>query len=242
MADKIITSNICSDRVIVDYRTDADSVSELKRLGLEVYKTIPIDVLYDEVKGHTDMQIHFIGKTAVCAPEAYDYYNSLNLQNINLVCGSSELKPKYPYDIAYNVCSFGKYVICRPLCTAKEILLIYQNHKKEILNARQGYAKCNICIVNESSVITSDNGLYKLLKKNNIDVLKISDGYISLYDMNGFIGGASGLINKNLLCFNGDIKTHPDYENINSFCKNVGVEVYSLNKGMLKDIGSIIAF
>lgn len=60
--------------------------------------------------------------------------------------------------------------------------------------------------------------------------------------MNGFIGGASGLINKNLLCFNGDIKTHPDYENINSFCKNVGVEVYSLNKGMLKDIGSIIAF
>ena len=37
-------------------------------------------------------------------------------------------------------------------------------------------------------------------KENNLNVLKIKDGYINLYNMKGFIGGASGLIN-NTLCF-----------------------------------------
>ena len=60
--------------------------------------------------------------------------------------------------------------------------------------------------------------------------------------MQGFIGGASGLINKTTLCFNGDLKTHPDCNNIIDFCKNVGVDTISLNKGNLVDIGTIMQF
>ncbi len=229
------------NRVLVDYRTNYETIDELNRLGYCVFKTTPVDSLYEEVKGHADMQIHFINSKAFCAPEVYDYYNKLKIDGINLVLGSKPLKPTYPNDILYNVCNIGKYVISRPLCTAIEILSEYHSLKKEFLNARQGYAKCSICVVNDNSAITADNGMYKLLKSNGIDVLKIKDGYVSLYNMKGFIGGASGLINDTLY-FNGDIKTHPDYENIKSFCRNAGVEIYSLNNGPLIDIGTIMQF
>ncbi len=229
------------NRVLIDFRTDIETVNELNRLGYSVYKTTAIDSLYDEVKGHADMQIHFINSKAICAPEAYNYYSNLNLTGINLIQGSKPLKPTYPDDVAYNVCNIGKYVISRPLCTAIEIFSEYHYLKKEFLNARQGYAKCSICVVNDNSAITADNGMYKLLKENGINVLKIQDGYISLYNMKGFIGGASGLINDTLY-FNGNIKTHPDYDNIKDFCNNVGVSIYSLNNGPLVDIGTIMQF
>ena len=235
-------TNICSNRVLVDFRTEDITISELRNLGVDVYKTTAVNSLYGEVSGHPDMQIHFINNRAICAPETYNYYKSLNLRDVNIFSGTKQLKDKYPDDVAYNVCLLGDYVICRPLSVTIEILAEYRNLKKTILNSKQGYAKCSICVVNDNSAITSDNGIYKLLKEHNINVLKIQEGYIELYGMQGFIGGASGLINDSTLCFNGDLKTHPDCNNIISFCKNVGVDAISLNKGILKDIGTIMSF
>ena len=88
--------------------------------------------------------------------------------------------------------------------------------------------------INKSTCsFTCINYIKNILKKK---------GFIELYNMEGFIGGASGLIDNKTLCFNGNIKTHPDAENIKSFCKNAGVDVISLNNGNLKDIGSILVF
>ena len=85
-------------------------------------------------------------------------------------------------------------------------------------------------------------GVNKLAKSNGIDVLKINEGYITLKDMSyGFIGGATGLIAPDTLAVNGDIKTHKDCDNIISFCKNHRVDVLSLKKGEIEDIGSILA-
>lgn len=234
--------NICMNRVLVDYRTDKKSIDELHHLGVAVYKTTSVKSLYNEVQGHADMQIHFVNKKAICAPDVYDYYKALDLSDIELICGSNQLKSTYPDDVAYNVCLLGDYVVSRPLSVTIEILSEYRSLKKKFLNARQGYAKCSICVVNDNSAITADNGMYKLLKSNGLNVLKIQEGFIALYNMQGFIGGASGLINENVLCFNGNLKTHPDYKNIISFCKNVGVDTISLNNRCLKDIGSIMAF
>lgn len=236
------TPNICSNRVLVDYRTSEETIAELARLQVDVYKTTPVQSLYNEVNGHSDMQIHFVNNKAICAPETFNYYKSLNLSAVELVCGSKTLKAKYPDDIPYNVCNLGKYLVCRPLCTAIEILSEYHYLKTKILSTRQGYAKCSICVVNDNSAITADEGIYKLLKSKDLNVLKIQEGFIELYNMKGFIGGASGLIKDNLLAFNGNLKTHPDYENIISFCANVGVSTISLNNGNLTDIGSILRF
>lgn len=222
-------------KIIVDYRIDATSSAELSKLGFDVVYTKPIKGLYYEVCGHTDMQIHIVNGKAICEPTVYDHYKE-QLNELEVIKGSVMISGKYPGDIAYNTCSLGKYGVCKKDSTAIEIIREY----KDIIDTRQGYAKCSICVAGTDSVITADKGIYNSLKLYGFNVLKIRPGYISLYNMTGFIGGVSGLIEKNILAFNGDIKTHPDYFNIRDFCRNIGTEMISLNKGELKDIGSII--
>ena len=225
-------------KVIIDYRTQAQTVKSLSELGFEVIKTTQLKSLYKEVDGHSDMQLHITDEGIICEPTLLDYYKKF-LPEYNITAGQTVLNGKYPEDIAYNVCRLGKYVICNKAFAEQKIIDYYTIRGFEFINIKQGYAKCNICVVGNEAVITSDNGIYNTLKNKNLDVLKIRQGCISLYDMSGFIGGATGLLSDSLLAFNGDIKCHPDSENIISFCRNVGVDVISLSDGQLEDIGSI---
>ena len=95
--------------------------------------------------------------------------------------------------------------------------------------------------MNENSVITEDEGIAEILKRHNIDVLKISAGDVLLpgHDY-GFLGGASGKISKDKLFFAGDIKSHRDYKDIYNFCTMRDVMPISLCEGRLIDLGSII--
>ncbi len=228
--------------IIVDCRANDETIKELEKTGNAVIPTVKLDCLYDAVASHADMQIHYLGDNRfVCAPEAYDHYKKLLPHGFTLIKGSAKLNSKYPDDIAYNAAALKDCVICKSRCTAIEILETYGSKGADILNAAQGYAKCSTCIVSGHAIITSDKSIARAAEKHSIDVLKIREGYIKLQGMNyGFIGGASGLIDRNVLAFNGELSTHPDGDNIRSFCKNHGVEIVELKKGILTDIGSII--
>lgn len=230
-----------SKSVLIDYRTSEETVNELNNLGIKIFKTQPVKSLYNAVQGHADMQIHHLGNDRfVTAPEVYEYYKSI-LLNADIIKGSKELISKYPEDICYNAAAFGNYLICNAACTALEILSEYQSMKQTILNVKQGYAKCSVCVVNESAIITSDKSIAKTAMQHGIDVLHIESGYIKLKDMSyGFIGGATGLLAPDILAVNGDIKTHINYNDIISFCRNYNIYVTSLKNGEIEDIGSII--
>ena len=223
-------------KVIADYRMDEKCKAGLSKLGFDVIPTIPLECVYDEINGHADIQIHIVNNKAICAPEAYEYYKK-QLLGIEVICGSMQLDRKYPSDIAYNVCGMGDTAICSKKHTAPEILKEYKN----VINSRQGYAKCSICVVNDNTAITADEGICRILTENGMDVLRISPGYITLGNMTGFIGGASGLLKPGLLAFCGNIKTHPDHADIAAFCRNAGVDIVSLSSGELQDVGSMIA-
>lgn len=225
-------------QVVIDYRTDKNTVSALEKLGYEAVPTMPVKALYEEVRGHADMQLHIVNGKAVCAPEVYEYYKER--LSIPVICGSVPIGGKYPYDIAYNTCSIGNFAICMSSHTAPEILAEHRAAEHEIIDAKQGYAKCSICVVNGTSAITADNGMYMLLTKHGLNVLKIDSGDIELYDMDGFIGGASGLLEDGILAFNGDIHTHRSGGSIIEFCRNAGVKPVCLNTCRLADIGTII--
>ena len=163
------------------------------------------------------------------------YYKE-RLTGADIVCGAREVGANYPADILYNACGMGDTVICNAAHTAPEVLSQY----KRVLDVRQGYAKCSICVVSDSAAVTSDEGIYKILKDNGFDVLKIRPGHIRLGKMAGFIGGASGLLRRGLIAFSGDLMSHPDGAEIAAFCRNAGVDAVSLGKGELVDVGSII--
>ena len=228
--------------IIVDCRADNETIKELEKTGATVIPTVKLDCLYDAVASHADMQIHYLGDNRfVCAPEAYSHYKKLLPNGFNLIKGSAKLNSKYPADIPYNVAALDDYVICSSRYTAIEILSEYKSMSKKILNVKQGYSKCSVCVLKGNALITSDDGIYAAAAENGIDALKIRKGFIDLKNFDyGFIGGASGLIKCNVLAVNGDINTHPDADIIKQFCKKHGTELICLKHGALTDIGSII--
>ena len=166
--------------------------------------------------------------------------NIINKLNLDIIIAENPKLCEYPYDVGLNAAIFGNYLVCNVKYTNKKIIEYAEKTGKNIIDVKQGYTKCSVCIVDENSIITSDESIYKKLLQNNINVLLIEKGHINLDGYNyGFIGGCSGFINQNKLAFTGNIRLHPNYENIKNFCDNRGVEIISLSNKKLYDYGSL---
>ena len=109
------------------------------------------------------------------------------------------------------------------------------------IHTNQGYARCSTCVVDETSVVTSDEGIAAVLEQEGIEVLRIRPGFVRLpgYDT-GFIGGCCGKIGQDLLYFTGKLSSHPDGETIRAFAEQRGVHVVEGAASALLDIGGIL--
>ena len=122
-----------------------------------------------------------------------------------------------------------------------EIIDFANSNNIEIINTKQGYSKCNLCIVNENTVITEDKGLACLLKNCQYNVLLISSGDVYLSDAHcGFLGGASCKVSPDKMYFSGDLSKHRDYESIINFLKLYNVKPIYNKSRKLTDFGGII--
>ena len=103
------------------------------------------------------------------------------------------------------------------------------------------YTYCR-CICKHNTVITDDISIYNaLLQYDNINSLLVEKGSVSINKYNyGFIGGCCGLIDKDLLLFNGDLSTHTDFDKIEKFLYDNNVKYIDIKGKPLTDIGSII--
>ncbi len=213
----------------------------LKEQNIQIIKTDKCIDVYDEISYHTDIQMINIGNNIVIAPNMYDkYIDVLKQSEINYIKGESILKNKYPENVQYNGCIIGKYFIHNLQYTDKKVIELLEKNEYICINVKQGYTKCNISIVDENSIITQDKGIAKELSKY-FDVLCINEKEnISLGNMQGFIGGATGLISQNLWCINGDINRLKDCNKIIDFVTLKNKEILCLNNEEVIDIGSII--
>lgn len=229
--------------VIVDYRIDEKIVSSLSTLGYRVIKSINNKCVSPFLSGHPDMQIcKCADGVFACAPNCYDYYmEALAPFNVKIICGNTELECNYPKDIAYNVACIGNIAVHNFKYTDCVLNDYFLNAGFKTVNVNQGYAKCNICVVGKNGAITSDVGIYKKLLEEKIDSLLIDGGDILIHGWsNGFIGGASGMLDDNTLAFFGNIRRHPNFSEIENFCAKYGISVVSLSDGALTDYGTLI--
>ncbi len=230
--------------VIIDKLADSTFFTVLDKLNIEYYKSCSLNFLYRPVNTHPDMQIHFTDSyTAVVAPSAFQHYKNILPEYINLISGDKDPDCTYPGDCAYNVAKLGNKVIGNLRYVDTKIIEIYTAQGCEFINVNQGYTKCNLCIVDCNSAITEDEGLYRILTSNDIDVLKIPIGSVNLSGFNnGFIGGASGFISRNKLAFYGQPNNSIILNTINSFVKSKSVDIIYLSTTNLMDYGSILYF
>lgn len=229
--------------VIVDKRVSKCVQNKIRANGINIIETPYCSNLYEAVSAHPDMLMHHIGgDEIIVAPNIYhDVRKELEKLNFKVIEGDIVLKSTYPDNVAYNVGRIGEIVIHNFKYTDKKIIKRLEEKELKLINVKQGYSKCSICLVNEKAVITSDRGIAKELEKHDIDVLLIRSGYIDLPGLDyGFIGGASGLIDSKKILFCGDIRKHPDYKSIKKFLKKYLVSFEAVEDKKLIDIGSII--
>ncbi|WP_027702691.1 DUF6873 family GME fold protein [Metaclostridioides mangenotii] len=228
---------------LVDKRLSKSMEEDLERSNIELIKTIECDGVYESINCHPDICICNLGNgDIVVEPSMYNRYKSLlKKYNFNAIKGQTELKSKYPHDIAYNVAIVGEYAIHNFKYTDKKILEFIDCKGLKKINVEQGYSKCSICVVDDRSVITSDKGIFNKLDETEIDCLLVESGHIELFDMNyGFIGGCTGLISNNKLAFFGDVRKHPNYNDIKLFLDGKDKEIFILGEERLLDLGSLV--
>jgi len=229
--------------VVLDGRARKTIINSLKDMGIEVLLTTKCTDLYDAVSYHPDIFIHHLwGNHIIAAPNApADFLRNLEKHGFNIIMGQKSISGKYPDDIAYNVARIGDYAVCNIVHTDKKLLQCLTDRGIRIIDVKQGYSKCSLCIVDNKAVITSDEGLYSTLLKYDFDILKINPGSICLSGLDyGFIGGASGLISNDTVAFAGNIMLHPDYKIIKEFLLRHGKNEKVLDSKELMDIGTII--
>ena len=177
--------------VIIDSRIRDIEYNYLSKFFNAIRLPLSNDV-YEEISGHSDIFYTKINNQVIVAPNA-------EVMEQQFIMGKEKVGKEYPKDVLYNVCQIGNKVIGSKY-TDKSI-------KPDII-VKQGYVKCSIAVTSNNSCITSDKGIAKVLKRNNIEVLYVEENDIKLLKkdatastMKGFIGGASFVFDNKFVLF-----------------------------------------
>ncbi len=213
----------------------------LHALGYEIIPSETVDRFISYEQDHADMQCLILDDTAFVLSCCKALANDLK-SAYNVVLCADDIGHDYPENVPLNAAQVGKTLICRTDTLDDKVQSYCAEHDYRLLHVRQGYAKCSCAVVSENAIITADQGIIRSLKGSKIKVLPIGQGRIRLDGADcGFIGGASGYDkNNHTLYFTGDIRKHPDYEQIIDFCDKAGTIIVSLTDDELVDIGGII--
>ena len=222
--------------VLVAENFPEESAEKLKKYGRVVRTKTNARVLKG-LDTHPDILVHPLPSGyLVVDRDNFDYYKEI-FGDKKVIPSHSSLSGKYPSDIHLNAFAFKKIFIHNLKHTDQVILDHYKNRGYELVNIKQGYAKCS-CLVTEDFVITSDGGIYESLR-DLIPIYKIDHGQIKLQNFNyGFIGGATGALGKKIF-FTVDLSHHSSYEEILKIINEYDYEIEILSKDPIEDYGTI---
>ena len=231
---------------ITDSRISEGAERALLKRGYTVLKLPRCPHMTEAISSHPDSLIFRIGNTVAatcgyCETASYVFTDMRELcPSLRFAFIDVELGDRHPQDARMNAVAIGKFLLANKKTVVPEIIELAEKEGYTLLNVNQSYPNCSILKLNDENVITSDEGIARVLEENGINVLRIRQGGISLppYDY-GFIGGASG-VDGDTVYFLGDIMTHPDGEKITEFIESLGMKAVSLTDGELVDLGGIL--
>ena len=222
--------------VLVAENFPEKAAEKLKKYGKLVRTKANKNVLKG-LDTHPDILVHPLPSgDLVVDRDNLEYYKEI-FKDKKIIPSHSSLSAKYPSDILLNAFAFKNIFIHNLKYTDQVILDYYKKSGYDLVNIKQGYAKCS-CLVTHDFVITSDGGIYETLK-DLIPIYKIDHGGIKLQNFNyGFIGGSSGVLGKKIF-FTGDFSQHSSHEEILKIISNYDYEIEILSKDPIEDYGSI---
>lgn len=242
----IKTPNIPQKRVkavLISESAGEGVIKSIENRGIEPVIVHSCADIAKPVSSHPDMLFHHLGGSKMLYYKNADkgVKNRLAEMGFDMIPATHHLKTNYPYDIALNSVRIGSNLFCLQKYTDKVLLDYCENRKIHIINVRQGYSKCSVCVVDEKSIITADKSIAKRAQECSIDTLTIESGFVRLEGYTeGFIGGCCGKTDKNKILFVGDLRKHKNYSQMKSFLDKRKIEIECIGEGNLNDVGSII--
>ncbi len=218
-----------------------EEIKELNNLGIETIKLPENPYLDNEIRNHADVLVFNCGNKNLIIDNNIVGDIAPFLKGYNII-ECTDIKSPYPNDVKLNAALFNNNIICNERYVSNDILIFAKKYGKQILSTKQGYTKCNMCILNDRAAITEDYKLAYLLKKYQSDVLLIKPGYVHLSNEHyGFIGGAGCMVSDNEIYFSGDISAHPQYSDIILFLNKYNISPIYNNNRCLNDFGGFIS-
>lgn len=188
---------------------------------------------------HTDLSVFSFGDTMVCSKHIYEFLFD-KLSDIRLIKGDAPSSP-YPHECRYNAALVGTKLFCRVKNTEPAIINEAVRRGIKLVDVPQGYAKCSVVPVTDNAVVTSDVSIKNAAEKEGLDVLYVTNKGVFLDGYpNGFIGGASVVLNETVV-FTGDIYRNPDADKIIDFIEQHEKSTVFFPSLPLYDLGSPIA-
>ena len=229
---------------VVDGRLSAEACSTFADMDVELVMTDKMPGLYEAISCHPDLVLHHVGgNRIVYAPGiSQELLQKLENRGFELIKGKSVLQGCYPLDIPYNVARVGRWAFHNLKYTDPVLLEELKRQGVEMVHVNQGYAKCSVSVVDAESIITADRAIAAKAGLLGLDVLLIEECQnIMLPGIDrGFIGGSTGLIDKDLWAINGNVHMLKSFDSIRQFLKKRNIGVVSLTSGQPVDIGTIL--
>ena len=233
-------------QLIIDERMRKIEKEKLEQLGYKIVEIKKSQSVYEEISSHVDIFTCKIGEKLIIEPSIYESVKDKIDTKGNIEKGNEEVEKKYPYDIKYNVCTIGKKALHNFEFTDDKIKEELLKQGYELINTTQGYTNCSIAVIDENSAIVTDKGLYKILDKNNIDVLYLEyEPDIKLLtekgfsNRKGFIGGTISRIDENVIIF-GDLNKIDKEEQIRKFIFSKGLKIIDFKELDVIDYGGMV--
>ena len=231
---------MANKKVIIDNRMRQIEKQKLQNMGYEIIEIQTSQNVYTEISSHVDIFACKIENEIIVEP-------TQNINNIsNKIYGKDKVLSQYPFDIKYNVCIIGNKAIHNLKYTDEILKKELFNKGFELINTTQGYTNCSIAVIDDRSAIVTDKGLNKILKKNGIDTLYLSNELdIKLLNgkqysnKRGFIGGCISRINNKIIVF-GELKKIDPENKIREFIKKRNLEIIEFCGLDVIDYGGLI--
>ena len=224
-------------QIIVNRDIPEQSLANLMQLG-EVVFISSDGITYPAISGHPDVFFCQVNNSIIAAPNVpKEIIHQFNRNNIDFVEGNTIVGNSYPDTAHYNAVVTDNYLIHKLDITDSKIL-DYCSSKAKI-DVKQAYTRCNLLPLKNDSFITSDRGIYKTLKSNNLECLFVDPQQILLPGFNnGFFGGTCGVVD-NVTYIIGSLSKIKDGIKIHEFLFHRSYKIIELYSGPLFDGGSI---
>ena len=231
---------MANKKVIIDNRMRQIEKQKLQNMGYEIIEIQTSPNVYTEISSHVDIFACKIENEIIVEP-------TQNINNIsNKIYGKDKVLSQYPFDIKYNVCIIGNKAIHNLKYTDEILKKELFNKGFKLINTTQGYTNCSISVIDDRSAIVTDKGLNKILQKNGIDTLYLSNELdIKLLNgkqysnKRGFIGGCISRINNKIIVF-GELKKIDSENKIREFIKKRNLEIIEFCGLDVIDYGGLI--